>query len=282
MRFFPRLRALLREIGRLQIPVFAANASFFLLLSCLPLTSLLLALLPYTVGTKNDLLALVSGVVPQTLLPLFSYLTDALYGTSRPAVVSVSALVTLWSASKGLLGILRALNAVCGAPESRGYLRVRLLCTAYTLLFLLSLVLTLTLHVWGRQLLALLLSHEAHPALLLSALLQHLHLYTLAFLTALFSALFLALPNRRAKLSHVLPGAAAAAAAWIAFSYAFSFYVNHFSRFSELYGGLAVIALTMLWLYACLSILFYGAYLNELLFSPGSPPARRLRRKKPC
>ena len=169
MRFFPRLRALLREIGRLQIPVFAANASFFLLLSCLPLTSLLLALLPYTVGTENDLLALVSGVVPQTLLPLFSYLTDALYGTSRPAVVSVSALVTLWSASKGLLGILRALNAVCGAPESRGYLRVRLLCTAYTLLFLLSLVLTLTLHVWGRQLLALFLSHEAHLALLLSA-----------------------------------------------------------------------------------------------------------------
>ena len=46
-------------------------------------------------------------------------------------------------------------------------------------------------------------------------------------------------------------------------------------------GGLAVIALTMLWLYACLSILFYGAYLNELLFSPDSPPPRWLRRKKP-
>ena len=281
MRAFSRLRAILREIGRMQIPVYAGNASFFLLLSCFPLTSLLLALLPYTVGTQEDLMALLPDVVPQPLLPFFSYLTTALYTASRPAVVSVSALVTLWSASKGLLSLMRGLNAVCRAEETRGYLRVRLLCAAYTLLFLLSLILTLTLHVWGRQLLALLTAHKARLALLVSALLQHLHLYSAAFLTALFSALFLALPNRRAALSRVLPGAAAAAAVWIAFSYAFSFYVNHFSSVPELYGGLAAIALTMLWLYSCLSILFYGAYLNELLFSPDAPLARWRRRKKP-
>ena len=281
MRAFSRLRAILREIGRMQIPVYAGNASFFLLLSCFPLTSLLLALLPYTVGTQEDLMALLPDVVPQPLLPFFSYLTTALYTASRPAVVSVSALVTLWSSSKGLLSLMRGLNAVCRAEETRGYLRVRLLCATYTLLFLLSLILTLTLHVWGRQLLTLLTVHKARLALLVSALLQHLHLYSAAFLTALFSALFLALPNRRTALSRVLPGAAAAAAVWIAFSYAFSFYVNHFSSVPELYGGLAAIALTMLWLYSCLSILFYGAYLNELLFSPDAPLARWRRRKKP-
>lgn len=281
MQFFSRLRAILREIGRMQIPVYAGNASFFLLLSCFPLTSLLLALLPYTVGTRSDLMTLLLGVVPQTLLPFFSYLTDALDTASRPAVVSASALITLWSASKGLLSLLRGLNAVCNAEETRGFLRVRLLCTAYTLLFLLSLILTLTLHVWGRQLLAVLTAHKARLALLLSGLLQHLHLYSAAFLTALFSALFLALPCRRTPLSHALPGAAAAAAVWIAFSYAFSFYVNRFSSVPQLYGGLAAIALTMLWLYSCLSILFYGAYLNELLFSPDAPTAGWLRRKKP-
>ena len=68
MRAFSRLRAILREIGRMQIPVYAGNASFFLLLSCFPLTSLLLALLPYTVGTQEDLMALLPDVVPQPLL----------------------------------------------------------------------------------------------------------------------------------------------------------------------------------------------------------------------
>ncbi len=276
----PRLRALAREIGRMQIPVYAGNASFFLLLSCFPLTSLLLALLPYTVSTQADLVALLQGVVPQPLLPFFSYLTEALYSVSRPAVISVSALVTLWSASKGLLSLLRGLNAVCGAAETRGYLRVRLLCAAYTLLLLVCLVLTLTLHVWGRRLLRFLTERGLYLSLLLSELLRFLRLYSAALLTALFAALFLALPNRRARLSRVLPGAAAAAGAWIAFSYAFSIYVNYFNRASELYGGLAAITLTMLWLYSCLSILFYGAYLNELLFSPKSPLCVHRRRKK--
>lgn len=278
---FPRLRAFAREIGRMQIPVYAGNASFFLLLSCFPLTSLLLALLPYTVSTQADLMALLQGVVPQPLLPFFSYLTEALYRASRPAVISVSALATLWSASKGLLSLLRGLNAVCGTAETRGYLRVRLLCAAYTLLLLLSLVLTLTLHVWGRRLLRVLMARGLYLSLMLAELLRHLQLYSAALLTALFAALFLALPNRRARLSRVLPGAAAAAAAWLVFSYAFSVYVNCFNRSSELYGGLAAITLTMLWLYSCLSILFYGAYLNELLFSPHSPLTTWRRRKKP-
>lgn len=280
MALFRRLRALLHEISRLQIPVWAGNASFFLLLSCFPLTSLLLSLLPYTIGTQADLMALLHGVVPPALLPLFSQLTQALYAASRPAVISLSALAALWSASKGILSTLRGLNAVCGAQETRSYLHVRLLCTAYTLGLVLALVLTLTLHVWGRQLLRILSDHPSQLALVVWALLRHLHLYSAVFLTGLFSALFLALPNRRATLSRVLPGAGAAAAVWIAFSYLFSFYVQHFSRYSEIYGGFAVIVLTMLWLYACLSILFYGAYLNELLFSPSSPLSCWRRRKK--
>ncbi len=277
---FPRLRAIAREIGRMQIPVFAGNASFFLLVSCLPLTSLLLALLPQTAGAQGGLMALAEGLVPRPLLPLLAYLTETLRRASRPAAISVSALVALWSASKGLLSLLRGLNAVCGADETRGYLRVRLLCTAYTLLLLLSLVLTLALHVWGRRLLGFFIARGRGWSLLLSQLLRYLRLTSALLLTALFAALFLALPNRHTTPGHVLPGAVAAAAVWLAFSYAFSIYVNYFNRSSEVYGSLAILTLTMLWLYSCLSILFYGAYLNELLFSPNSPLAAWRRRKK--
>ena len=90
-------------------------------------------------------------------------------------------------------------------------------------------------------------------------------LRTKVLLTVFFAALYLFLPNRRERFLYVLPGALAAAAAWLGFSAAFSAYVNHSNHYSALYGSLSTILLTMIWLYVCLSILFYGAYLNQLL-----------------
>ena len=77
--------------------------------------------------------------------------------------------------------------------------------------------------------------------------------------------MYLALPDRRQRLSAVFPGALAAAGAWLLFSALFSVYVNHFAKGLALYGSLTTMVLTMLWVYACVSIVFYGAFLNRLL-----------------
>ena len=61
------------------------------------------------------------------------------------------------------------------------------------------------------------------------------------------------------------PGALAAAGAWLLFSALFSVYVNHFAKGLALYGSLTTMVLTMLWVYACVSIVFYGAFFNRLL-----------------
>ena len=92
--------------------------------------------------------------------------------------------------------------------------------------------------------------------------------------TALFTGIFLALPDKRQRFVHVLPGAAGAACAWVIFSELYSWYVNHIARASALYGSLSVLLLMLLWLYACLSILFYGALLNHLLFDRPEPEER--------
>ena len=97
---------------------------------------------------------------------------------------------------------------------------------------------------------------------------------SLVLLTALFTGIFLALPDKRQRFVHVLPGAAGAACAWVIFSELYSWYVNHIARASALYGSLSVLLLMLLWLYACLSILFYGALLNHLLFDRPEPEER--------
>ena len=247
----PASRAL-RALKRTQIPVYAGNAAFFLVLSFLPLLTLLLGILQYTVFGPEDLLEILSRIMPDEVLPLFDDFLQKLYPKSGAAVISVSAVTAAWSASNGIYGMARGLGAVLDVKETRSYVHMRLLCLFYMLLFVLGLVLTLLLHVFGRKLLSVFTARALPLARTLSFLLEHLQLY-------------LALPNRRQRLSRVLPGALAAAGAWLLFSTLFSVYVNHFAKGLALYGSLTTMVLTMLWVYVCVSIVFYGAFFNRLL-----------------
>ena len=73
------------------------------------------------------------------------------------------------------------------------------------------------------------------------------------------------LPNRKNRFSDSLPGAILASVGWLIFTQLFSLYVEHFGGYSNIYGSVYAVALSMLWLYCCLSILFYGGALNRLL-----------------
>jgi len=249
MKLPDRLRRINTELSRLQIPVYAGNAAFFLLLSAFPLAILLLALLPELPATQADLWALLRPLAPEPLLPLFAGWLAELEGGGSPALFSASALALAWSGSKGMLSILSGLNAIYGAQKRRGFLARRALCLLCTLLALSGLVLALLLRGLGR------VRGVSEAVPLDSALL----------LTVLFLALYRYLPDERQRLGRVWPGALAAAVCWLVFARLFSIYVNLLGGFSSLYGGLAILLLALLWLYGSVCIVFLGAFFGRAL-----------------
>ncbi len=77
--------------------------------------------------------------------------------------------------------------------------------------------------------------------------------------------MFMALPSGRNQFWDSLPGALLASSGWLVFSDLFSIYVEHFAHLSNVYGSVYAVALSMLWLYCCMSIVFYGGVLNRYL-----------------
>ena len=73
------------------------------------------------------------------------------------------------------------------------------------------------------------------------------------------------LPNEKNRFSDSLPGALLASSGWLVFSDLYSIYVEHFAHLSNVYGSVYAVALSLLWLYFCMGILFYGGALNKLL-----------------
>ena len=253
------------QVRQLRIPIHAANTGYFLILSLFPTLVLLLGLLRYTQLDVHSLLRLLEGFIPAALLPDAELLIVNTYKNTSGAMIGLSALTALWSASRGIYGLLTGLNAIYQVPENRSYFHTRFLSVLYTFAFLVVLLLTLVLHVFGTALLDFLSASELPFFRFLTGIVD-LRFFLLVFLqTVLFTAMFMALPNRKNSLGDSLPGAFLSSIGWLIFSHLFSLYVEHFPTYSAIYGSVYAVALSMLWLYFCISIVLYGGVLNWLL-----------------
>lgn len=260
-----RLIAILYHLTQQKIGVHAAGAGYFIVLSIFPLLVLLLALLRYTGLQVETLTDLVSGFLPEALLPAAKRLIVSTYRNTSGAVVSLSALTGLWSASRGVYGLLTGLNAIYQVPESRGYFYTRGISVFYTFLFLLMLLATLILNVFGTTLLQMLPFHNVTLLQFLWDIVDWRFVVMLLLQTGLFSAMFMAMPNKHNTFRESLPGALLASVGWLIFSDIYSIYVKNFSGYANVYGSVYAVALSMLWLYFCISIVFYGGALNHYL-----------------
>lgn len=260
-----KLRLLSGKLRQMEIPSHAANAGYFIVLSVFPALVLILSLLRYTSLDAGDLLELLSGFLPEALLPSAQKLIVSMYAHTSTAMVSLSAVGALWSASRGVYGLLTGLNTIYGVGENRGYVYTRMVSMGYTVAFLAVLVVTLVFGVFGEQLIEHLPPAKGALGIFIAEVVDFRFLLMLLLQTALFTAMYTVLPNRKNKVSESFPGAVLASLGWLIFTRLFSYYVEHYSRYSSIYGSVYALALSMLWLYCCLSIVFYGGALNALL-----------------
>lgn len=269
------IRAFSGKLRDDSISAFAAQAAFFIILSVFPFLMFLLTLLNYLPFTLKDCEDFVINLLPNLVSSFVSTILSEVSFQTSGTVLSITMLAALWSASRGVLALSRGLNSVYGYRETRNYFRVRAVSTLYTLVFAVLLILTLILLVFGNQLYRLIIAHIPFLGNAAFLILSMRTLIVMLILTFFFLLLYLVLPNRRSSFFCELPGAILSAGGWLGFSYLFSFYIDHMSSLSATYGSLTAVVVCMLWLYACMYIVFIGAEINNLLSHPRVKEATR-------
>lgn len=248
-----------------KIPLYSASACYFMALAAFPLLVLVLSILRYTPLQVETLIELVDGLVPAALMPAVQRLIRSTYENSSTALLSVSAVVALWSASRSVYGLVMGLNTIYGVKESRNYFQLRGMNMFYMFLFLVVLVLTLVIHVFGKAIVAMLPMPEYPFFRFLADVVDSRYLLLLLVQTALFTAMYAALPNKQNSPGECVPGAVLASVGWQGFSAVFSLYVDNFRQYANIYGSVYAVALSMLWLYCCIFIIFLGGAFNRFL-----------------
>lgn len=249
-----------------EITVYAAQASFFIVLSAVPFIMLLLSLIHFIPAiNKSDLMNILTRMLPDMLDALVISVIDDLSVKYPGTTLSIAALTALWSAAKGMLGIERGLNRIYGNYQKRNFILSRLICAGYTLVFMAVCAVSLVLLVLGRSIELFILRYLPILARTIGLIIDLRSLFAIVLFFGSFVGLYTILPRKKHAPDTQIPGALFATLGWMLFSYAFSIYFTHFSNFSYMYGSLTAIILMMLWLYFCICILFVGAEINAFL-----------------
>lgn len=250
-----------------NISAFAAQSAFFLLISLIPFLMVFSSMLKYTIVSEAMLLDMVNQIMPEYIAAFMVSVIHEVYNKSV-GIVSVTAIVAVWSAAKGVQYMAAGLNRVYGLKETRNWFFRRLWATIYTTVFLLAIVITMVLLVFGDILKSFLVNQIPFVVHIIHVLLQFRGFIMIGFMSCIFTVIYKTLPNnkelfsKKLTLKNQFPGAVLCAVIWYLFSLGISIYVDYFNGFS-MYGSLTTIVLFMLWLYFGMYSMMLCAEINE-------------------
>ncbi|MDQ0271558.1 YihY/virulence factor BrkB family protein [Cytobacillus purgationiresistens] len=242
----------------------AAQLAYFFLLSLFPLLIVLISVLPYLPITQEDIFGIVRDFAPKETMSLIENNLNEM-STRNGTLLSFGVLATLWSASNGINGIVRAFNRAYDVPESRSFLVARGVAILLTISMIFVFVVALLLPVFGKQIGLLLFNGLGLSDEFLSLwnMLRWLASPMIIFL--IFSGLYWFAPNKKLTKVTVLPGSIFATVGWIVASYAFSYYVSNFANYSATYGSIGAIIILMIWFYLSGIIIMIGGEINAMI-----------------
>ena len=280
-----KIRQLIFSIARRfsedKVTVYGAQASFFLMVSLGPFSIALAAMIQFFLpGNQWETLQTVLEYVPEQVAQVARIGINEIFTSSAPSIISISIILAIWSASKGVLSLERCMHAIYRYDERHNYLFVRLRSMFYTLVLLIAIVFALAFLVFGNTIQAILAKHFPVFARLSVLIVALRALISICILIFAFSAIYEVLTGKKRRFTDVLPGVLFATIGWVLFSVIYAYYIANFSNYTVIYGALGAFTLFMLWMYFCILILLIGAEINVFLenhhsFFRSSTPSSR-------
>ena len=132
------------------IDSYAAQVSFWILISFIPFLMLVLALLQVIRFEDTSLLVAFVQMLPPPVEEVVSYLFQEVHAPQT--LISMTAITCVWSASTAMVALIKGLYSVFDVSKNHNYIFMRILAILYTVVFVMTLLVSMGLMVFGDML----------------------------------------------------------------------------------------------------------------------------------
>lgn len=275
------IRAASDRLNDDRVTVFAAQSSYFSVISIIPLLMLILSLARILFPEFVDSVFIsIERELPDKFSSLLSTVYTELSERGSVSFVSISAVTMFWLSSRGVAAMTRGVAEVYGTRDRTTFISETIHSIIYTVIMILIVILTLTVLVFGVFIRDWAVARFPNTAGVFDLIIRLRMAVFFVLLVCMFSLIF-AEVSRTGRKKGVgrhevpsgfraqLPGASVAALGWMIYSFFYSLYIEYFPSASYIYGSLAAVILFMLWLYFCMIIMLVGAEINKAILEAG-------------
>lgn len=252
-----------RKASEDSLTAYAAQTTFFVLLSFFPFIMFLIMLASRFSFARTNVVYYLLDIAPSQLKTYILYIVDEIMYSNSNSFTVITAFVSLWSAGKGIQALTYGLDKIYDVERKKNYFIGRLFSALYTLIFILLCFVIMVLHIFGKQIGLKIIEMRPSFANATILILSMKSAFTFIIIFVFLLLMYYQLPGRKGKVRYELPGAAAAALGWMLMTKLFSFYIQHISSVSKMYGSLTSVILIIIWLYIGMQVVLYGAEINN-------------------
>lgn len=272
-------RMFIMGLRQLQDPYyhgFAAQISFYLLMSIVPIFLLIVQALGFFDISTQTAIGLIEEYTGKQVSGLMSTLfqfSSLGYGNI------VFIIITLWAGSRASFAISRIANYTFSEGDNTGknYFWERARAIITMLLTMIALVVAIIILCYGKIILiAILKILHLEAANYVDNIWMYLRWplgFILYFLVIGFN--YYILPTKRKSLKRVLPGTFFAAFGMVIVSWAYSFYASSLVHYDIIYGALSSVIAIMIWFLLLSWVIILGVLCNKLFEDTSIPFSKR-------
>ena len=249
-----------------DLMTYANSLTFKLILAIFPFIIALLTLLGFLNLPAEKITNSVVNDMPKELADMISYYISDVLGERRLSLLSSSIVIAIYSASAGFHTMVKGICNSFEINEDRTFFKTRLISLVLMLIFVVIIVGTLYIVIFGDTINRLLESSGIvnHIPDIITGTAMHL-------LTAFVIIIFLVLLYKfsisiKIKIKYLLPGIFFTMASWFVISKIFKIYINNFSKYSLIYGSIGAIFVFGLWLFLLSCTILIGYQINAVLY----------------
>jgi len=270
-KFTHFIQALYHKINENEIMPLATQLTYRLVFALFPFIIFLISLVGYFDIEADTLLNEAFAVFPLQIAQIIDDVIRDVVDTRNPSIMSTSLLVSLFTVANGFHTIMRGINKVYGHKDSRNVVVRWLYSGVLVIALALAITTSLLVVIYGDTIYGIITQHfNPHPNFSIIFGFAGV-LITITIMLATIMLIYRLSLGQKQSIVSMLPGAMLTIVVWAISSSAFNFYVNNFSRYSLVYGSIASIFITMLWLNIISATILIGAQINALLNIKGLP-----------
>lgn len=236
----------------LTLSAFPALISFFTLIPYIPVENLQAQIMEFL---REVMPGGIYSEAQSTILDIIS--------RPRSDILSVGFILTIVTATNGMVSLMRSFNIVYHDVDTRGFLQTRAIAFMLTMLLALVIFVAVVLLIIGDRVMEVIREwHVIRQTWIILLVNITRYMTTMAALMVGVSLIYRFAPYRMVRLSFFNVGAFVASLLIVLATYAFSFYISNFGTYNKLYGSIGTMIAFMVWIYLVALLLIFGFEIN--------------------